>query len=92
MGEKNRDRLAQLGLWRLMLKLPAIRARLQIVSAQSDELSGLFEAYEEASVALERFLKEKGQDDCPLIAEYEAICTEIENDIVHHVSRRGRPV
>jgi hypothetical protein len=49
---------AQLGLWRLMLKLPAIRGRLQMLAARPRRLDDLFEAFEEASRTLERLRKE----------------------------------
>ena len=52
------SKTAQRGLWRLMLKLPALRGRLQILAARSRQFDDLFEAYEEASHALERFQRE----------------------------------
>ncbi|QFY63414.1 hypothetical protein FZ934_24430 (plasmid) [Rhizobium grahamii] len=79
---KNGSKEAQRGLWRLMLKLPAIRGRLQVIAATSSRLNGAFEAYEEACVALERFKRERDRDSCPLVEEYEALCTEIESDVL----------
>lgn len=76
------SRKAQRGLWRLMLKLPAIRGRLQVIAAQSPHLNGMFEAYEEAYVTLQRFQKERDRNDCPLIEEYETLCSEIESDVL----------
>jgi len=75
---------ARRGLWRLMLKLPAMRGRLQILGAKSAALQDLFEAYEDASVTLERLLKEPGSDARPMIREYETICSEIENDVIKY--------
>ncbi|MDK4700899.1 MULTISPECIES: hypothetical protein [unclassified Rhizobium] len=81
------SKTAQRGLWRLMLKLPALRGRLQILAAQSRRLDDLFEAYEEASLALERFQREgKGNR---LVVEYEAVCRDIEADIIQHILQSG---
>lgn len=82
---KNGSKEAQRGLWRLLLKLPSIRGRLQIIAARSSHLNELFEAYEEANVALARFQRERDREDCPLIEEYEALCAEIENDVLRFV-------
>jgi hypothetical protein len=76
---------AQRGLWRLMLKLPAMRGRLQILAAKSSSLNDLCEAYEEASLALERMLRDRPREDCPLVEEYETVCAEIETDVIHYV-------
>ncbi len=79
---KNGSKAAQRGLWRLMLKLPAIRGRLQLIAAHSTHLNGMFEAYEEAYLALQKFQKERDNTDCPLIAEYEMLCSDIESDVL----------
>lgn len=76
---------AKRGLWRLMLKLPAVRGRLQLLAAQPSPLDGLLEAYEEASTALERMSRDRPRQECPLIEEYEAMCAEIESDVVRYV-------
>ncbi|KQV12689.1 hypothetical protein ASC97_32215 [Rhizobium sp. Root1203] len=81
----NGTEAARRGLWRLMLKLPAIRGELQVLVARSGRLNDLLEAYEEANATLERFLRDRGRNDCPLIAEYETVCAEIESDIVRYV-------
>jgi hypothetical protein len=73
---------AQRGLWRLMLKLPAVRGRLQLISTRSASLEGLCEAYEDASVALERLRARSGASPDTLVEEYETICSEIENDVI----------
>lgn len=72
---------ARRGLWRLMLKLPALRGQLQIIAAQTTDLNELFEAYEMAASALERFRKE---EDRTRVREYETICSAIEEDIIQH--------
>lgn len=78
---------SQRGLWRLMLKLPAMRGRLQLLAAKSSSLNDLFEAYDEASAAVERMSRERSREDCPLLEEYETVCTEIESDVIHYVLR-----
>jgi hypothetical protein len=67
-----------------MLRLPAMRGRLQILGAKSSALQDLFEAYEDASMTLERLLKEAGEDARPMIREYETICSEVENDVIEY--------
>ncbi|MDL2402673.1 hypothetical protein [Rhizobium mayense] len=67
-----------------MLKLPAMRGRLQILGAKSSALQDLFEAYEDASVTLERLLKEPDGNARLMIREYETICSEIENDVIEY--------
>lgn len=76
---------ARRGLWRLMLKLPAVRGRLQILATKSRSLDDLFEAYEEASLALERLMRQPGDEHCSMVAEYETICAEIESDVIQYV-------
>jgi hypothetical protein len=83
---------AKRGLWRLMLKLPAIRGRLQLLAAKASSLDDLFEAYEEASAALERMSRSRDRQDCPLIEEYENVCAEIETDVIDHVLRHSPSV
>jgi hypothetical protein len=78
----NASDAAQRGLWRLMLKLPAMRGRLQILAARSRRLDDLFEAYEEASRTLERLRKE---DDVVLAKEYDTVCSDIEADVIRYV-------
>jgi hypothetical protein len=82
---KNGSREAQRGLWRLMLKLPAIRGRLQLIAPTTTNLNEMFEAYEEANVALERFLRDRDGGSSPLIKEYEALCADIESDVIRLV-------
>jgi hypothetical protein len=74
----------QQGLWRLMLKLPSLRGRLQIVAAHSSSLAGLLEAYHDASVMLERLSKDGPRSDPALVIEYQSICSEIEADIIQY--------
>lgn len=73
---------AQRGLWRLMLKLPALRGSLQILAQKSSALENLCEAYEDACTTLDRLRKRHGTSRDPLIEEYETICGEIESDVI----------
>ncbi|MBB3390554.1 hypothetical protein FHT82_003317 [Rhizobium sp. BK275] len=88
----NGTETAQRGLWRLMLKLPAMRGRLQLLASKSRSLSDLFEAYEEASLVLERLMRQPGEEHRPMVVEYETICAEIESDIIQYVLERGSNV
>jgi hypothetical protein len=72
------------GLWRLMLKLPALRGRLQILAARHDSLINLFEAYEDASVTLQRLRTAPGEQNRPLALEYETTCSEIEAEVIEY--------
>jgi hypothetical protein len=75
---------AQSGLRRLMLKLPAFRRHwhVQAGSSSSTVLQELFQAYDEACLALEAFRRER---DHPLVAEYENVCAELEADITREL-------
>jgi hypothetical protein len=75
---------ARRGLWRLMLKLPALRGQLQIIAAKSPALDDLFEAYDDASIALERFQRDQ---NARWILEYEIISSEIETDVIQTLLR-----
>jgi hypothetical protein len=74
----------QLGLWRLMLKLPAVRGELQVLAPRMASLGDLCEAYEDASVMLGRLRNKPGEESCPLVHEYEAICAEIESEVIQY--------
>ena len=79
---------AQSGLRRLTLKLPA-RERLKTVGVgnPSEFLRELFLAYDEACLALNDFRREN--DHHPLVAEYEAVCGELEADVIRELARRS---
>lgn len=74
---------AQCGLRRLMLKLPDKRPQLRALAVSSPLIRDLFEAYDEACIALEHF--RYAGSDYQLIAEYETACTELEADIVREL-------
>jgi hypothetical protein len=70
------------GLVKLMLKMPALRGRLQILSASNPGAFSLCGAFEEASSTLDRLRKEKSPVDQAVVREYEVLCTEIEEEII----------
>jgi len=78
------DGTGQRGLWRLMLRLPAVRGQLQVLVPRTDSLGDLCEAYEDASVTLERLRSMPGEENCPRIREYETICAEIESEVIQY--------
>lgn len=75
---------AERGLWRLMLKLPALRGRLQILAARRESIINLFEAYEDASATLQRLRIAPGEQNRLLSLEYETICAEIETEVIDY--------
>lgn len=84
--------LARKGLWRLMLKLPAMRGRMQIIAVKSAALRELFEAYEEASMTAERLAGQGTLANSTRLVEYQTICAEIENDVVQLVLNQTKGV
>lgn len=69
------------GLWKLMLKLPALRGELQVLSARNATLLSLCEAYNDASSMLD-LLRRNGSSDIKLIGEYQGLCTELEEEVI----------
>jgi len=67
---------------KLMLRLPAVRGQLQLLTARDRDLLNLCGAFEEASSTLDSLRKHPTDDTLPRIAEYEALCDEIEDDIL----------
>ncbi|WP_245451135.1 hypothetical protein [Borborobacter arsenicus] len=65
-----------------MLKMPALRGELQLLSTRRKEVLGLCGAFEEASSTLDRLRKEGQEKNREIIAEYEALCAEIEQEII----------
>jgi len=65
-----------------MLKLPALRQQLSVMAYSSawPMSRELFEAYDEACIALDFFRRGEGNE--ALIEEYEATCVALEADIV----------
>jgi hypothetical protein len=64
-----------------MLKLPALRGQLQLLSAKNQSVASLCEAYEEASSMLDR-QRRRDPMDHSMIQEYELICREIEEEVI----------
>lgn len=72
---------AQKGLWKLMLKLPALRGQLQILSARNTSLLSLCDAFYDASSTLDSLRKDPKADSA-IIHEYETLCSEIEGEVI----------
>ncbi|RUL97686.1 hypothetical protein [Rhizobium chutanense] len=71
---RNKER----GRKKLMLKLPALRDQLRLLS--NDTINELFESYELATSALDRF-SSNWEANSKLIAEYEQLCSDIEAEV-----------
>jgi hypothetical protein len=69
------------GLLKLMLRMPAVRDRLQLLSAD-DEVLALCGAFEDASTTLERLQRERSGVNFTVIVEYEELCRDIEREIL----------
>jgi len=67
---------------KLMLKMPALRGSLQVISRRNPEILNLCGAYEEASLMLERLVRENSPSNRARIEEYRNICREIEDEII----------
>lgn len=83
---------AKRGLWRLMLKLPAIRGQLQLLDGRSEALSSLCEAYEDVCATLERLLHAPGEERNPMLEEYQTLSTEVENEVIQYCLEKNRRV
>jgi hypothetical protein len=64
-----------------MLKLPALRGQLQMLSGRSSTLLSLCDAFDEASSTLDRLRLESARNG-KLIAEYETLCLDIEGEVI----------
>ena len=81
---------AQRGLWRLMLKLPALRGAIQVLNAKTTTLASLCEAYEDSCVTLQRLRANPFEANSSMVEEYETICLEIEADVIQYcIEHRG---
>ncbi|WP_192815347.1 hypothetical protein [Rhizobium sp. CCGE 510] len=69
------------GMVRLMLKFPRVRGALQLLEVRKPTVINLYEAYEDACSTLET-LQVAALSDPVLLAEYAALCTEIETDVI----------
>ena len=70
------------GLVRLMLRLPAVRSELQILSARSDEVKSLCGAFEDAHATLETLRRSGRPQIDAAVIEYQNLCDDIESDIL----------
>lgn len=70
------------GLLKLMLKMPALRGRLQIISVRNPDLLNLCGAFEEACLTLDRLVRENRPANRRQIEEYQNVCREIEDEII----------
>lgn len=75
------------GLLKLMLRLPALRGRLRIVSATNADMFSLCGAFEDASSMLERLRREKTEANPSVVREYENLCHELEQEIIEICNR-----
>lgn len=75
---------AHKGLLRLMMKLPSLRERLQLLATRSRTLENYCDAYGEATAMLERLESGQAIAGEGTIEEYRAICSEIETDVVQY--------
>lgn len=66
-----------------MLKLPSLRGELQIRLPRSESLKNLCEAYDEAAAVLQNLRTDSRSG--VQIKEYEAICEEIESDVIEYL-------
>jgi hypothetical protein len=73
------------GRRKLMLRLPDIRHLL--ASVTNETLGEMFEAYDLALDALDRFRVQSPRED-GLIEEYEQLCREIEQEVVVYCTDR----
>ena len=75
------------GLMRLMLKAPALRAKLQRLTASNADLFSLCGAFEDATSTLDQLRRQKSQASSTVITEYEHSCDEIEREIIEFCNR-----
>ncbi|MBW9054445.1 hypothetical protein [Rhizobium mesosinicum] len=73
------------GRRKLMLRLPDIRHLLADIT--NETLSELFESYDLAVDALDRFRTQNPRED-KLVVEYEELCRDIEQEVVVYCTSR----
>lgn len=77
---------AHRGLLKLMLRLPSLRGELQLRWKKDGGLERLCEAYEDATVTLDRLQKDTRDGEDGLVDEYRSLCLELETDIAARCS------
>jgi hypothetical protein len=70
------------GLLKLMLKMPALRGQLQVLSAKDEGIFSLCGAFDDATETLERLRRANPEQHHDIILEYVNICAEIEQEII----------
>ncbi|OOO19720.1 hypothetical protein BTE56_13390 [Agrobacterium pusense] len=78
------------GRLKLMLRLPRLRGRLQLVHNTQPTVANLFEAYDEASSTLER-LRSQSEASSAMLEEYLRICDDIESDVIRLCLEHDNP-
>ncbi|MBY5527139.1 hypothetical protein ACU8V1_29850 (plasmid) [Rhizobium leguminosarum] len=73
------------GRRKLMLRLPDFRRVL--ADRASETLDEIFEAYDLAADALDRFRRQSPREEV-LIKEYEQLCREIEQEVIMYCTDR----
>ncbi|MGV4791785.1 hypothetical protein [Rhizobium sp. F40D2] len=76
------------GRRKLMLRLPELRHAL--ADRYSEALGEIFEAYDLASNALDRFQRQHPRQQT-LINEYEQVCREIEQEVMVYCMKKTEP-
>ncbi|KXG87563.1 hypothetical protein [Agrobacterium bohemicum] len=72
---------ARRGLFKLMMRLPSRRDELRILWPQDDPFVALCEAYDDATDTLERLVVRPLPGEFGLVAEYQAVCRDLETDV-----------
>jgi hypothetical protein len=70
-----------------MLKVPALRGKLQRLTASNADLFSLCGAFEDANSTLDRLRRSKSQASSTVVTEYEQLCAEIESEIIEFCDR-----
>ncbi|TBZ45164.1 hypothetical protein E0H44_17160 [Rhizobium leguminosarum bv. viciae] len=82
---------AHRGLLKLMLRLPSQRGELQLLWPNDASFEALCEAYEDATVTLDRLLTSPKEGEGELIEEYRNVCQALESDVLARCrTRRAR--
>ena len=70
------------GLKKLMLRLPALRGQLQILSARNPDLLSICGAFDEASNMLDGLRSSRALGDPTILKEYEQLCADLEQEVI----------
>ena len=75
------------GLLKLMLRMPALRERLQTLTSRDENLFALCGAFEDATSTLDELRRQPSERNKAVISEYEELCQDIEREISEICSR-----